>query len=304
MENNMKSFMPNVEGRRPNAVIFMSGSGSNAEQILKKYSAELAAGKEPPFHLRALVTDAPATSRTAELAETYKLPMVSEDILEFYRAHGEKRVSIATEQGRAIRQAWTDALRAKLAPLNIDFAIFAGFVPLTNLTGDFPCLNVHPGDLTYLKNDQRWLVGLHTIPVERAILEGLDYMRSSVIQAIPYTGQGDDMDNGAILGISSEVDIDLCGHSLEELMECAAKREPKRPVGGYKDILAEVSAVNQNKLKEGGDWVVLPGVVWDFAANRFAIDDGGKLLYRVGQNFMPVETVVYDTKTREPIFRS
>lgn len=290
--------------RLPRVAIFLSGSGSNAEQVLKRYSDERAAGKNPGFELVALVTDAPKTSRACELGKLFDLPVIAEDISEFYHSHGATKVTIADELGKKLRLEWTDALRRKLAPLSIDFAIFAGFVPLTNLTGDFPCLNVHPGDLTYLKDGQRYLVGLHTIPVERAILEGLDYMRSSVIQAIPYTGSGDDMDNGALLGISEEVPIDLRGHSLEELQACAAARAPKRPIGGYKDVLAEVAAFNQNKLKEFGDWVVLPRVVWDFAAGKFARDENGGLLFRFSStNYVPVDTVIYSNDSREPIFR-
>ena len=45
--------------------------------------------------------------------------------------------------------------------------------------------------------------------IERAILEGLDELRSSVIVALPYTGSGGDMDNGPILGLSPAVPVTL-----------------------------------------------------------------------------------------------
>ena len=82
---------------------------------------------------------------------------------------------------------------------------------------------------------ERILVGLHTVPVERAILEGLDSMRSSVIVAQPYTGSGGEMDSGPILAISEPVPIDLCGTSREALAAAALS-----------DVLAEWSGLGYN----------------------------------------------------------
>ena len=254
--------------RLPNTAIFLSGSGSNAEKLLET----LAALEKPVLNVAALVTDAPETSRARELGRLFKVPVVEHDIREFYFSRGETRVSIATPRGQELREMWTDGLREKLAPLHLDFGVFAGFVPLTNLTQELPCLNVHPGDLTYIKDGRRLLVGLHTIPVERAIAEGLDYMRSSVILVEPYSGGGDEMDSGFILGISPKVGIDFMGRDRAELVACLERRPPKRPKAGYGDVMEEVSSFNQNRLKEGGDWIVLPQTVIAFAQNRFAKD--------------------------------
>ncbi len=286
-------------GQRPRLAIFMSGSGSNAEKILRRAQD----ADDVPFELAALVTDAPETSRTRELGETYGVPVIENDIRTFYRERGETRVSIATARGQELRAEWTDSLRGQLAPLRVDFAVFAGFVPLTNLTGDLPCLNVHPGDLTYLKDGQRHLVGLHTVPIERAILEGLDHLRSSVIQALPYSGQGDDMDNGPILGISEAVPVDLGGATLEELRACVPARPARRPKGGFADSLECVAKANQEALKVGGDWIVLPAVTFDFARGRFGTDDNGALFYRCSGAWHPIETVVFGADSREVVFR-
>jgi len=279
--------------------IFLSGSGSNAEKILQQ---ERRMGPDAPFETVVLVTDAPETSRAGELGRTFDLPVIANDIRSFYRAKGETRVSIATPEGQTLREEWTCELREQLAPYRIDFGILAGFVPLTNLVGDFPCLNVHPGDLTYLKDGQRYLVGLHTVPIERAILEGLGHLRSSVIQALPYSGQGDDMDNGPILGISPPVPIDLQGSTLEELLQCVDTRPEKRPKSGFGDRLEELAEHNQNLLKEGGDWIVFPPVVMDFARGRFGVETGA-LHYRTGNKWLPIETVVYGRGEKEVLFR-
>ena len=289
-------FLSSPSGSRPRAAIFLSGGGSNAERLLCGLRD---AGAAASWECAALVTDAPAASRAAELAKNFSVPLVANDIREFYKAGGETRVTLATPRGRELREAWTGALRQQLAAQRPDFGILAGFVPLTNLTGDFPCLNVHPGDLTYLKDGQRWLVGLHTFPIERAILAGLAELRSSVIVALPYTGSGGDMDNGPILGLSPAVPVTLGGKTLEYWRDVAAKRPAQRPAGGWKDELEALAAVNQNNLKENGDWVVFPKTVAAFARGLYARDERGGLLLRSGTDWLPIETVVYAPDTQE-----
>ncbi len=279
-----KSFFT-AQGRVPNAAIFLSGSGSNAETLLNTIKAL----PNPPLAIPALVTDAPLTSRARELGRMFNIPVIELDIKQFYLDRGETRVSIATPAGQKIREEWTNELRKLLAPMHLDFGIFAGFVPLTNITSDFPCLNVHPGDLTYLKNGRRLLVGLHTIPIELAILEGLDYMRSSVIVVEPYSGAGGEMDSGHLLGVSTKVPIDLMGHTREELAACIPLRPAKRPKGGYADALEEVAKANQNTLKEQGDWIVFPQAVLNFAKGNYSVADDGSLLFAGNK----VQTVEY-----------
>lgn len=301
--SNIQALLPACGTGRPQAAIFLSGSGSNAEQILRRYQAEAQGGRRPGFDLAAIVTDAPQTSRARQLAQEYGLPLVAEDIREFYHRNGQKRVSIATAEGQQLRAQWTDRLRRQLEPMRITFGIFAGFVPLTNLTADFPCLNVHPGDLTCRRDGRRLLVGLHEVPIERAILEGMDCLRSSVILAGAYTGKGDDMDNGPLLGISPPVAVDLDGAHLAQLRAVAAGRPAARPAGGFHDELQQFAAQCQERLKEGGDWVVFPPVIWDFADDRFHLDlDSGRLLFRMGSGRLtPIETVEYGAGGRREL---
>lgn len=263
--------MPRIfKGRR--AVILLSGSGTNAERLLESIATD------SPWRAVALATDRPETSRARELASLHSLPLIELDIKRFYAGRGMQTTSLGNEAGRRIRAEWTDELRRLIAPHNPDFGILAGFIPLTNLTADFPCLNVHPGDLTVEKDGRRILVGLHTIPVEKAILMGMTALRSSVIVAQPYAGGGaDEMDSGPILGVSGPITIDMMGHTLQELQTIASRRLGERPAGGYADILDSVARHNQNRLKEGGDWIVFPKVVRDFALGLFGIDDAGVL---------------------------
>jgi len=270
----------------PNVAIFISGTGTNAEKVLEHRDTEA-------WNPAVIVTDAPERSRAAEIATKFSLPLVALDIRKFYREHGETRISLQTARGQEIRELWTTELRRLLSEYQIDFAILAGFVPLTNITADFPCLNVHPGDLTVAPDGRRLLVGLHAIPVETAILHGHDALRSSVIIAQAYSGVGGEMDSGPILGISSAVPIDLQDHELSELTAVAESRPAKRPLGGYKDILSEIADHNLELLKRSGDWVVLPGVVNDFAAGNFATADDGSLKFRVRKIWQKVTTIEY-----------
>lgn len=275
----------------------MSGSGSNAEKILDFKKLHPGGSWNPAV----IVTDAPLKSRGREISANYELPLVELDIREFYKERGENRMSLMTERGREIREEWTSTLREMLKPYEIDFGILAGFVPLTNITADFPCLNVHPGDLTVEENGSRLLVGLHTIPIEIAMLKGLDSLRSSVIIAQSYTGSGGEMDTGPILGISTPVEIDFQGYSMEDLEAIAAKRPDSRPVGGYKDQLEDLAKHNQELLKVGGDWVVFAPVVEDFSGGKFACDDNGTLNYLENGEWTPIKTIEYGADSKQVI---
>lgn len=284
---------------KPAGAIFMSGSGSNAERLLEFVSSHNDCSWKPSV----IVTDAPDKSRAALIAGKYNLPLIKHDILSFYRERGEAKVTLKTENGRRIREEWTNALREELRPYKINFGILAGFVPLSNITSDFPCLNVHPGDLTVEKDGRRVLVGLHTVPVEMAVMMGLTSLRSSVIIAQTYTGAGGEMDSGPILGISEAVNIDFNGHSLAELKAVSVKRPAQRPLGGYKDILEEMASANQDLLKENGDWIVFPPAVNDFAAGRFAIDENDILNYLTDSgDWKKIKTVIYGKNSRQPVF--
>ena len=279
------------------AAIFISGSGSNAEKIIEYRTEKSSTTWEPAV----IITDKPETSRALNIASKFNIPTIAMDIKKFYKERGEDKISIMTERGRQIREEWTSELRERLQPYNVDFGILAGFVLMTNITNDFPCLNVHPGDLTVEKNGERILVGLHTIPIEAAILEGLKTLRSSVIIAQPYTAGGGGMDSGPILGVSTPVDIDFNGHSLESLKSCFSSRPENRPLGGYKDLLEDIAKENQEKLKVNGDWVVFPQVIEEFAAGNFGSDTKETLYYKSDNKWTPVKTVEFGQKNKKII---
>lgn len=262
------------QSRPARFAVFLSGNGSNTEHLLT--DAEVRAAALPVV----LVTDAPDQSRAGEIGRKFDIPVLACDLREFYRRHGQTSTALSTAIGRELRAAWTDELRKRLAPHQIDFGVLAGFEPLCNITEDFPCLNVHPGDLSVVDaSGNRPLIGLHTRPVETALLAGFNYLRSSVILASPYTGGGGDMDNGLLLGVSAPMPVDWGGRTPEMLRSLKAARPARRPAGGWNDELYYFARSEQERLKRFGDHKVLPGVVRDFALRRFA-RRGNELFYR------------------------
>jgi len=256
----------------------MSGSGTNAEVLLQSRRADSA------YEIAVLVTDNPQGSNTFALADRYRVDVVALDIKAFYAARGEESIAMTSPHRCQLREEWTDKLRAALRPYRIDFAVLAGFVPLCNITADYPCLNVHPGDLTVEENGVRILAGLHFKPVETAILRGFASLRSSVILAQPFQGNGAaEMDAGPVLGVSPAVPVELFGHTLAELTACAKARTH----APYRDILREVAQKNLENLKYRGDHVVLPPVVEAFAAGKYRI--AGNDLYYATQRVRTVE---------------
>jgi len=255
----------------------MSGGGTNAAAVLEYTRARRCA-----FRPAVLATDAPRESRAAELGARYGLPVVGLNLREFYRERGESSIRLDSPHRRELRQEWSEALYALLAPYAPELGILAGFIPLTNLTGRLPCLNVHPGDLTLEDSaGRRLLAGLHIVPVERAILAGYGELRSSVILAQPYTGDGSaEMDSGPVLGVSAAMPLDLEGATAAELAAEAAARIPGHVPD---DRLRALARSNVERLKSAGDHVVLPRAAEDFAAGRlyaagrrvgFLADDG------------------------------
>jgi len=284
-----------VSQKKPSGAIFLSGTGTNAEKILMHVRENAA---DSPWLPKALVTDRPKTCRAREIARAFGLPLIEHGLVAFYRAHGQDRVTVATAEGRRLRDLWTAELLEKLRPFELDFGILAGFAALTNIAAAMPCLNVHPGDLTYEKDGRRYLTGLHTVPVELAILEGLGHLRCSVILVKPFSGRADEVDSGHILGISEKVPLDLEGHTLEELRTVFRNRTHGHVHGANRDLLFDLANRNQERLKFAGDHAVYPEVIDDFARNFFAESDDGVLLYR-GQ---PVRTVEYlGTGVRVPV---
>ena len=278
----ISNFLKNNDSGVYSAAIFLSGTGVNAEKLLSERTAA--------SHWKPVVLVSDRRESAAErLGRTFGVPVVIHDLKEFYAEHGFTQTTLSTQEGRDARQAWTDALRLKLTAYSIDFGIFAGFIPLTNIVDDFPCLNIHPGDLLYRENGERVLTGLHTIPVERALIRELPYLRSSVIVVENLRADRKNIDGGFILGVSAPVPIPWDDALREKVRLCAAEREGKQRKDHKGDFLSVFAAEMLEKLKYGGDLAVFPQIVEDFAAGCFAFDNGSDVVYYKGAACRTVE---------------
>jgi folate-dependent phosphoribosylglycinamide formyltransferase PurN len=231
------------EHRKARIALCMSGTGTNVERILEMWIRE---GIDCPFEPVAIISD-DERSRGREIRQNFKVPYyLGLDIRDFQEARGlERKLTLATPDYREAREEYTEKLHKILKPFDFDFLVFGGFEPLTNITKYFLCLNVHPGDLTYLKDGKRYLVGLQTFPIERAIEENIGFVRSSVIQAMPYNFDGkSEMDNGPILGLGPKLFYE-------------DERDPK---------------VILKMLKEKSDWNILPPTVCAVARGEIYVD--------------------------------
>lgn len=284
--NTPKPLFPKLD-RPARVIVLMSGSGSNAEVLIRASRME-----QSPFTVSALVTDRPERCRAREISAMYHIPLVECDIFDFYKKNGENSIRLDTPHRRELRNEWNAMLEKAIEPFAPDFGALAGFVPLTNLAAKLPLLNVHPGDLTATdENGRRLYTGLHHLPVEMAILDGVAGLRSSVILAQPYSGDGNtEMDSGPVLGVSSLVAPKLDGAVLARLKKLYEIRIPGVTPA---DRLREVADASLEELKIHGDHVIFPRVVADFARGRYAVDASEQLYYEVDGKFVPVKTVEY-----------
>lgn len=249
----------------------MTGSGTNVRALLRQEEDLRRKPGTSPYQVVVLVTDNadPKECKAREIAaQSGNIPVVELDIREFYRKRGEKRVTVATPPGRRIREEWTRELLGLIRSYGAEIGAFGGFVPLTNLCADLPCINIHPGDLSVLQEGKRYLVGLHTIPIKRAILSGRGELRSSTILATPYTEKLE-MDEGPVLMISEPLALEFpAGLGPKELEE-----EEKGKA------LEQMARRHQERLKERGDWVIFPLTVKLVAEGRFGLGEGGQVYF-------------------------
>jgi len=288
-----KLFAEHTEKDPAKTAILLSGEGSNAEAVLRYCRSGRRA-----FAVELLVTDDPR-SRAAEIARGYGLPAELLDLRAFYAEHGEDSIRLDSPARRELRAVWSGQLYRRLARYGVELVLFAGFIPLTNLAGKLPCLNVHPGDLTAVSPDGRRIFsGLHYKPVEDALCRGEKTLRSSVILAQPYSGNGqNDMDSGPVIGLSPEIPVEIAPDTPETLSSLRAARTAGRP----DDRLRRLAASHIERMKLLGDHVIFSPAAEDFSRGRFALGDDGGLLYDCGGSWLPVLSVEYSKDGARPV---
>lgn len=212
------------------AVILMSGTGANTEALLKA---------QKTWEPLAIITD--RECRAEELAIEYGVAYAKLDIVKFYLDRDHGSTALIDQARKEVRKEYSKELLKTINMFNPDFCIFAGFKPLVDyIYCEYPCLNVHPGDLTKLRNGVRLLTGLGVLPVKKAILSGHKQLRSSVILV------DSEEDHGPVIGLSDPVDIDFTY---------------------FRQDFNKAAHINLELLKQKGDLIILPKTVEEFSKN-------------------------------------
>jgi len=240
----------NPENGELRVIGLMSGSGTNIRRVLE-HEVRLRREKGiSPFRIVALFTDNYG-SRAPEIGRDYNLPVVMRDINAFYTAHNRPK------RDMSLRADFDTETVNALKPFHAACAVYGGYMSIASevLIKAFTGINVHPADLSVVVNGKRRWVGDHA--VRDALLAGEAEIRSTTHLVEPV------VDAGRILMISEPLRTEVPSHlSLSNT-----------------DDLKEIEKLNQNRLKEMGDWVIMPRTIEYLALGRYAADEEGNLYF-------------------------
>ena len=266
-----------------NIVCFVSGSGTNYREIVKR----------DPNQNYLVFTNRPgcggtilATGNSHEIIELSHIPYLK-GAKDRYGAgnvprNAPERIKYEQEVSRLIES------RLGKAP---DLICLAGYDQwLTDWTVDryFPrILNVHPGDTT------KGYEGLHWVPSARAILAGDQEIRSTLFFVDKGEDTGPVLMQSAPLNIIQTIEAAGLGDGLHRVTGFASKSNIKtyesfvtRASHELLVTMEQVCLKLQEALKVAGDWQIYPFAVHDLIARgRVEIED--RIVY-IDEQAMPV----------------
>jgi folate-dependent phosphoribosylglycinamide formyltransferase PurN len=228
---------------------FMSGSGTNILRLLEREKLLKAKEGASPYEVVFIFSDRSDGSCYGEsIACDTGIPYASYDIRSFHRLRSLKR-TVSTPEGLEIRRDFDKVAATLIKAFDVDVIALGGYMSYLTLDR---CINVHPADLSILdSNGKRKYVGDNA--VVDAIAAGEELLRSSTI----WTDRG--VDTGPLLMVSDSVRV----HLPEPLEFLVSDREK----------LLRVAEEHQNRLKEVGDWKILPTTIEMIARGRFSLDE-------------------------------
>ena len=246
-------FDPKKAGRPMRVAAFMSGSGTNVVRLIEHEQALRASEGGSPFEVVFIFSDRSDGSCHGErIAEKRGIPYFSYDIRAFHRLRGVKR-SVTVPGGIEARREFDQTAGKLVDTFECDVIALGGYMSYTTLQR---CVNVHPADLSILTPDgRRKYCGDHA--VADAIAAGERVLRSSTI----WTDKG--VDTGPLLMVSSPVRVELPG-PIEDLLK-------------DRERFLRAAEMNQQRLKEEGDWRIFPKTIEMISRGRFAFDPSGNV---------------------------
>ncbi|MCC6158286.1 MAG: formyl transferase [Deltaproteobacteria bacterium] len=241
---------------------FLSGSGTNLVRILEHERRLDASRGCSPYRVVVIFTDN-AASNAGAIGERFDIPVVTNDIMEFYRSRGH-----ADKRDLTLRPAFDESTIDLLREIPIDVVALAGYMSIVTkpLLERFPghMINVHPADLCVRDGNRRLYTGARAVDV--AIAAGERHLRSSVhiVRAA--------VDYGEVLLRSAPIPVHLpAGESSADLVR------PER-----RSDLRRIADEHQTRLKERGDWEIFPRALEWIADGRYGFDEMGGLCFDGG----------------------
>jgi len=229
---------------------FMSGSGTNLVKIIE-HGRKIEAEERRGIYRVVVIFSDNRNSGIKEIATRFGIDYVVNDIGEFYR---DRRVDLNNISVRALYDSETVRL---LKPFGVDVVACAGYMRRITapLLEAYPCVNVHPADLSITINGRRRYVGANA--VKDAILAGECTLRSSTHLMTK------EVDGGPVLMVSSPLLVIL----------------PEDFDASNNDMVERVAQAHQQRLKEAGDWVIFPLTLEYIAKGKYARDAQGNLYF-------------------------
>lgn len=246
-------FQP-TEGSPMRVAGFMSGSGTNLVRILEYQQRLVRTTGSSPYQVTLIFTDR-RDSNAEDIAKDYDLPVVVNDIMDFYRSRGH-----ANKLDLSLRPAFDEKTVELLADRPIDMIALAGYMSIVTepLLRAYAgrMVNVHPADLRVTRGGERVYTGARAI--ELAILAGEKSLYSTTHLV------REEVDAGEILLVSDPVRVEL-----PHPYELAELREPE-----HRTALRRIADGHQERVKTQADWVIYPKTLELLGSGRFALADG------------------------------
>ena len=242
-------FDPHEMKRPMRVAAFMSGSGTNIIKLIEHEKNLSAREDGSPYKVIFIFSDRSDDASAGEkIALDNGLPYFSYDIRSYHQMRSIKR-TVNTSEGLEARRDYDSVAKTLVTAFNIDVIALGGYMSYTTLNR---CVNVHPADLSiHLPDGRRKFVGDNA--VYDAILAGEKTLKASTL----WTDEG--VDTGPLLMVSVPLTVEL----------------PK-PVGipakTHEELIPTIDE-HQERLKETGDWKILPRTIEMIARGRFAFDE-------------------------------
>lgn len=244
-------FDSKISGKPMRVACFMSGTGTNTRKILEYQRNLENVYQTPPFKVVLIFTDNP-NSKAKPIAEEFGIPYAENDFERFFKDKDKNYWELRKQFDRMTY--WL------IKNHDIHTIALCGYsrIVAKPILDNYLVINVHPGDLSVTENGTRKYVGLHNIPAKKAILAGEQFLHSTTHIVT------EELDAGSILLISKGLKVELPNVTLDELRNNGK-------------LLDDTATEHQNRLKEIGDWQILPLTLHWIAEGRFAIDDSSNL---------------------------